>query len=146
VPEQLIASLQVQVVGGPRISASHSLQITAYDKIMVVIPGSDKGDPTVPVTDPANAAVPSIDVEVQPSSSTDRVEFLSISSDRYGSDLVYSVDGGVAGVSLDSTHVFVGNGAVGLLEAAPQTLSFRNGLGAGRDATVTILAGRNATS
>lgn len=144
--EQLTVLVQASILGGPSTSASHSVQLTAYDRVSITVAGADKPDPTLPVSDPANAAVPSIDVEVQPSSAPDRVAVLAITSDHYSADLVYSVAGGASDIELDHAHLLVGAGAMALLGAAPQTLTFRNGMGAGQNANITILAGRQATA
>jgi len=146
--EQVTVLLATNVTGGPSTSVSHSFQLTAYDRVSITIPGVDKPVPNRPVSDPANASVPALAVEVQPSSDTDRVTVLAITSDRYSADLMYSVtDGDTEGakhVALDTGQLLVG-GAVALLRAAPRSLSFRNGMGAGNDANVTIFAGRKAT-
>jgi hypothetical protein len=144
--DQFTVLVQAAIAGGPSTSASHSLQLTAYDRVSITLEGTDKDDPTKPVSDPANNNVPSIEVEVQPTSATERVAVLAITSDRYSVDLVYSVDGGAEDIGLDHAHVFIGAGAIALLKAAPKKLTFRNGMGAGQSANITILAGRQATA
>lgn len=79
--EKISWTLNVQVVGGPKISASKTMTVDAYDKIEVVIPG---GDDTTP-----GAAT----VEVQPGGSG-QVQFMLITSSVYDAKLTYSVDGG----------------------------------------------------
>jgi hypothetical protein len=99
--EKINWTLNVQVVGGPKISASQTLIVDAYDKIDVVIPG---GDSTTPGT---------ATVEVQPGGSG-QVQFLLITSSLYDANLTYSVDGGSA-IQLDAPQLLMGNGAIGLL-------------------------------
>lgn len=144
--EQLTVLVQATITGGPSSSASHSIQLTAYDRVSVTVPGADKPDPSLPMTAPANAGMPEHEVEVQPAADAERVAVLAITSDRYSPDIVYSVDGGSSDIALDNAHLLVGSGAITLLGAAPQVLTFRNGMGAGQDANITILAGRQATA
>lgn len=114
---------------------AHAMPITAYDLIEVVIPGAvDIGSATDTV------------VDVQPTAAAGQVLYLSIHSNRYGANLEYDVDGGASNVALDGPQVFIGQGAIALLGAVPEQLTFRNGLGDGLNATVTILVGRQATS
>lgn len=125
--------LDIQVVGGPGVSATSSLSVDAYDRIEVVIPGGP----------PAKASV-----AVQPGGAG-KVKFLLISADRYSDKLTYDVvdsnkAAGVSGVKLDSQQLLMGGG-VGLLGVSPNQLNFANGLGAAQDVTVTILVGRDAT-
>jgi hypothetical protein len=144
--EQLTVLVKASITGGPAINASHSVQLTAYDRVSVTVPGSDKPDPTKPISDPANAGVPAVDVDVQPSDDAARVVLFAITSDRYSSDLVYSVDGGASDIALDNAHLILGPGAMALLGAAPQKVSIRNGMGNDANANITILAGRQATA
>ncbi len=134
-PKNLSVSIEAGVSGGPSVSASHGIQITAYDSVEVTIPGAaDLGSAT------------DVAVDVQPTAAAGQVLFLSISSSRYGANLEYDVGGGSTNVALDGPHVFVGQGAIALLGAVPEQLTFRNGLGDGLNATLTILVGRQATS
>jgi hypothetical protein len=134
-PSSLVVSLAAEISGWPAVEASQGIQITAHDQVEVEIPGA------------ANlaAAVDTV-VDVQPSAAASQVLFLSIQSSRYGADLEYDVGGGTANIALDGPHVFVGQGSIGLLGAVPEQLTFRNGLGDGLNATVTILVGRQAIS
>lgn len=123
----------VQIIGGPKMSASTTVFVDAYDVIDVEIPG---GDSTTPGT---------ATVEVQPGG-TGQVQFLLITASQYSEQLTYSVTGGVSDVALDAQQMLAGKGAVSLLDAAPGTLSFSNTLGAGKDVSITILVGRKATT
>jgi hypothetical protein len=81
------------------------------------------------------------------------VQFLLINSDQFGDDetpdktLTYSVnDAGVEEtIELDAQQLLMGDGAVGLLDAAsgeePETLHFTNGLD--KPVNIEILVGRN---
>lgn len=125
--------LDVQIDGGPSASATNILNVDAYDKIVLVVPGAAPGT--------ASAAV-------QPGAA--KVKFLLISADRYSDKVTYNVTptsgaSGAKGVKLDSQQMLVGEGAVGLLGAAPNNLDFTNTLGVGNDVTVTILVGRSAS-
>ena len=126
--EKITWTLTVQVSGGPKISKTEPLQVDAYDKIDMVI------------TDGANDK----EVQLQPGSAS-QVDFLLVSSDQYGADLTYKVSN-VAGsaIKLDTLQLLMGEGAVGLLGAAPDKLFFSNGLGT--DAAIEILIGRKATT
>ena len=135
--EKINCTVNVQVVGGPKISTIKTLTVEAYDKIEVKIPGKEEADPGKAT------------VEVQPGD-LDDIKLLLISSDQYSSKLKYTVkdSGGTAGakdVELDSLQVLVGKGAVGMLGVTPVTLDFSNGMGVDKDANVTILVGRMAT-
>ena len=134
-PNSLVVSIAAEISGGPAVEASQGIQVTAYDQVEVDIPGA------------ANlGSATDIVVDVQPTAAASQVLFLSIQSNRYGAGLEYDVSGGASNVTLDGPHVFVGQGAIGLLGAVPEQLTFRNGLGDGLNATVTILVGREAAS
>jgi hypothetical protein len=135
-PETLKWSLTAEIAGGPKVDASRSVQITGYDKIDVLLDGAADLDSAAAVT-----------VDIQPAEDVDRLQFLSITADRYGENFIYSVeDGGVADVVFDGPQVFVGEGAMNLLQSVPSRITFRNGLGAETTARVTILVGRQATA
>ena len=129
--EKINWSVSIQVLGGPKISASQTLTVDAYDKIDVVIADGASGE----------------DVEVQPGS-TGQVQFLLIKSVKYGADLTYSVNAAEADstkrIKLDSQQIFTGEGNVGLLGTSPQKLYFYNSLG--EDAAIQILVGRKAVT
>jgi hypothetical protein len=126
-PVEIRLTLNVQVVGGPSISVSPDpITVDAYDKIQVTV-GTQ-----------ASKAV-----EVQPGDA-DRVQFLLISSDQFGDDLTYKVDPAGSDIKLDAPQLLVGDGAVGLLGAAPKTLTFTNNLA--QDRNIEILVGRKVTA
>jgi hypothetical protein len=126
--EKINWTLNVQVVGGPKMSAFQTVTVDAYDKIGVTVPVGE--------TDK--------EVEVQPGPAG-RVQFLLISSDQFGDDLTYKVNNAGDAIKLDAQQLLIGDGAVGLLGASPpETLSFTNDLA--QDANIEILVGRNATA
>jgi hypothetical protein len=129
--EKINVTLNVQVVGGPRISAFLTREVEAYDKVDVTVAAGD--------TDK--------EVDVQPSA-VGQVEFLMISladATQYGTDITYKINTASAdAINLDAPQVFIGTGAVGLLNlTAPTKLFFSNGLST--DASVQVLVGRDAT-
>ena len=131
-------NLNVEVLGGPKISASQTEIVDAYDKIEVEVPATSDGSTPGEVT-----------IEVQPGDLED-VKFMLIRSDQYSSKLTYTVknSGGTDGatdVELDSLQLLVGKGAVSLLKEPPATLVFSNLIGVNKVANVSILVGRMAT-
>ncbi|MDJ0666697.1 MAG: hypothetical protein QNJ61_05450 [Desulfobacterales bacterium] len=134
--ETLKWKLSVEIEGGPKIEASRSVQVTAYDKVDVELPGAADLVSATPVS-----------VDVLPDTAADRLEVLVLMSDHYGPNLTYTVDGGgAADVLFDGPQTFIGDGAVGLLQAVPQKIIFNNGLGEDVTARITILVGRQATA
>ena len=127
-PAAITWTVNVQITGGPKLSASQTLTVDAYDKIEVLSPDGAADQ----------------EVEVQPGGAG-QVRFLSIKSSPYGAGLTYKVnDAGADAITLDTLHLLIGGGAVGLLGDPPATLLFSNALGS--SATVEILVGRNATT
>ena len=125
--EKINWTLNVQVIGGPKLSASNTMTVDAYDKIQVAIEAGE--------TDKK--------VEVQPGGAG-HVQFLLILSDPYDELLTYKVnDSGGTAVKLDGPHLLIGKGAVALLSSAPSSFFFSNGLS--KNASVEILIGREAT-
>src|SRR5215218_4057138 len=116
-PEKINWTLNVQVVGGPKMAASKTVEVDAYDKIQVTV------------------AVEEVkEVEVQPGTKKGRVQFLLINSDQFGDNddtLTYQVDDGDP-IALDAPQLFVGDGAVGSLgktpDDPPKILTFSNKL------------------
>lgn len=120
------------------LDTSRSVDVEAYDQTNVSVPGNDPGTTTNPT--------PTVTANIQPSSQLTDIHFVFISSDRYGPELTYSVSGtgGATDVILDGPQLFAGAGMVNRLGAAPQTIVFKNEMGAGKDASVMILVGRTA--
>ncbi|HEX6938792.1 MAG TPA: hypothetical protein VF158_05230 [Longimicrobiales bacterium] len=126
-PQKVSWTVSVQVLGGPKITASDTMTVDAYDRLDVVV----------------EAGAENKEVEVQPGAAG-QVQFVSISSSAYGPELTYRVNSDTANeVALDGQHVLIGSGAVGLLGAAPNTLYFSNDLT--EDVSVTVLVARKAT-
>lgn len=126
--ENINWTLNIQVTGGPKVSVSETITVDAYDKIQVIVEdgASDK------------------EVQIQPGD-LGQVQFLLISSDQYSADLSYKVNEDTAdAIKLDALQLLIGDGAVGLLGAAPEKLLFSNNLGS--DASIQILVGRKATT
>jgi len=126
--ETITWSLSVQVNGGPKLSDSQALTVDAYDKIAVSI---DDG-------------AADQEVQVQPGSSG-QVQFLMIQADSYSDQVTYKVNSASATdtVALDSLQLYMGDGAIGRLDPAPETLFFSNSSGA--TVSLGILVGRKAT-
>jgi hypothetical protein len=127
--EKINWTVNIQVMGGPAISETKTIEVDAYDKIDVVIEDG--------TTDK--------EVQVQPGSTG--VQFLMIKTDNYGDKLKYKVNDGTSSTSdinLDSpVHLFIGSGSIGLFGKAPIKFLFSNSLG--KNAAVNILVGRDAT-
>ncbi len=120
-PESINWTLNVQVVGGPQVSASDAITVGAYDKIEAVVPSN--GGTTV---------------NVQPG---DGAQFLLITASSY-EHLTYQVDVSVTPITLDGPHLLIGAGAVSLLGATQNQFTFSNSDGG--DITVSVLVGRDA--
>lgn len=120
-------TLSVQVVEGPSIAATRTIDVDAYDKIQVRIEQGAAGKV----------------VEVQPGGAG-RVQLLVITSSEFSELLTYKVNNAGADVILDAEQVFMGDGGVSLLGAVPETLAFTNALA--NDVDVVILVGRNASA
>ncbi len=133
--QKIAWSYSVQAAGSSKLSGSGTVEAQAVDQLEIEVPGGTEGTP-------GEAAV-----QVQPADDLAQVRFLALipeeAEDPAG--LSYSVTGGAADVALDAPQVFIG-GAVGLLQAAPETITFENTRGAEAATTVTILVGRQATS
>lgn len=133
-PEKIHVTIDVQVVGGPKLSVSLEQEVEAYDKIQVSVEKNATNK----------------EVELQPSSSSGQVKFLMISltdSNNYGDQVTYKVnssDPSAQTIPLDAPQVLIGAGGVKmLLDAPPQSLFFTNNLN--EDISVQILVGRDAT-
>lgn len=121
-PEKINWTLNVQVVGGPKVSGSDTIEVDAYDKIEAVV-----------------SAGGSATVDVQPA---DGAQFLLITASSY-ENITYEVDGSGTAVTLDGPHVLIGSGAVSLLGGTQNQFVFSNG--GTEDVTVGFLVGRDAT-
>jgi hypothetical protein len=129
VAEKINWTLSAQVVGGPRISVSDALTVDAIDKIGVPV-----------------ASAESKTVEIQPGDEG-RVQFLLINlaaTEQFGDGLTYKVNDTTTEVRVDGPQMFIGDGAVGLLQQPPNTLTFTNNLT--QDVDVQILVGRKAVT
>lgn len=126
--EKITYSISAQVANGPKISESKTIDLEAYDKTQVI------------VVDTAS----DLEINIQPDGSG-LAKFLAITASAYGANLTYKVNSAASTtvITLDGPHLFVGTGAVGLLDAAPTKLFFSNSTGA--DVTVNMLVGRDAT-
>lgn len=120
-------NVQAAVAGGPSLNLNQpAVTVDAYDSVQVALPDGASG------------------VAVGIAVGSGKVGMVIISSDQYGANLSYTVDGGSSNV-LDGPHVFIGSGAVSFLHpgGTPSSLSFSNTLG--KTANLSILVGRNLT-
>ena len=129
--EQIKWNINAQAVGGPKILASDTIEIEAYDKIDVTVEAE------------------SVDKEVQIlPGEAGQVQFLLIKSDHYGDALTYKVNDSADVIQLDALHMLMGNGAIGLLNGPLEKLVFSNDLVLSSEkipASVEILIGRKVT-
>ena len=137
-PTSVSWSVNVSVCGGPQLTESRAGEVEAFDVIKITVPAGEVGAPGEAT------------VEVQPAAAAEDVLLVLIKSDRYSQApdeelLKFSVEGGQQDIALDAPQWLVGRGAIGLLGASPKKLEFQNELGAGNDAAITIIVGRNAT-
>jgi hypothetical protein len=127
VAEKIKYSLTFQVVNGTSIPVSGEVEPEAYEKIQLTVP----------------AGAADLSTNLQPSG-TKLADFLLIKSSKYGDSLTYKVNNaGATAIALDGPHVFIGSGAVAILDTDPTQLLFSNGLA--DDVTIDILLGRDAT-
>ncbi|MDD5094790.1 MAG: hypothetical protein PHV74_10495 [Dehalococcoidia bacterium] len=125
--EKIKYSVNVQVVGGTSIPITGEITPEAYAKIQIIVA----------------AGAADVPVNLQPSGAN-LAEFLLIKSSAYDDALTYKVNDATAtAISLDAPHIFIGKGAVAILDASPTQLLFSNGLTS--DVTIDILIGRDAT-
>jgi hypothetical protein len=127
--------LIVDVDGVPCMKTGKTMVFEAHDEIKKTVP--------------ANTVAGGVGIEVQPGG-MGQVELLVISSSKYGkedSHVSYSInsadDTPDNRIKLDSAQVLMGEGAVGLLGQAPNTLYFYNQTET--DADIHILVGRQTT-
>jgi hypothetical protein len=122
--EKIKYSINVQIVGGTSIPITGELQPEAYEKIQIAITAGED-----------------MEVNLQPEGD-EMADFLLIKPSSPGPELTYKVNDDTAtAISLDSPHLFIGKGAVSILDPAPKKLFFHNGLDS--DVTIDILLGRN---
>jgi hypothetical protein len=127
-PETIVLTLGAEVASGPTVKESRTLTVDAYDKISVTIPDGTSNQEVA--LSPGGAGT---------------MRLLIVKSSVYGDALKYTVNAGTADHVLDQPHVLIGIGAVGLYGSEPAKLVFDNALGAGKDAQIQILIGRDAT-
>lgn len=120
-PEKINWTLNVQVVGGPKISTSDSIEVDIYSKLGIPISGGE--------------AVTIVDVLAG-----SEADFLLITASNY-TDITYAVDGG-SGITLDGPHTLIGAGAVGLIGATQNQFAFTNNTS--DEVIIDILVGRSA--
>jgi hypothetical protein len=104
-PEKIAWSMSARVDGGPQISINEILEVEAYEKVNVILPGQKKTT-----------------IEVQQSEGLARL--ILIAPDKY-EKLHFSVDGG-SPIALDHPIMLVGEGAVNLLGKKQNVLEFNN--------------------
>ncbi len=127
-PETIVLTIGAEVASGPTLKESRTLALDAYDKISVTVPDGTTN----------------MEVQLQPGG-TGSTRLLIIKSSQYGDALKYTVNTGTTDHVLDEPHVLIGAGAVGLFGSEPTKFVFDNALGAGKDAQIQILIGRDAT-
>jgi hypothetical protein len=134
----VIATINMQIPGGPQLDASNTLPIEAYDRIEVdVNPGDTKKV-----------------ISIQPGSAS-QLRALVIKSSIYDDSgkVTYAVSSGGSDsheVNLDGPQVFLGPGALSLFGVDPPVaLKVTNGLtaapGTDKKVHLEILIGRDAT-
>jgi hypothetical protein len=127
-PETIVLTIGAEGASGPTLKESRTLALDAYDKISVTVPDGTTN----------------MEVQLQPGG-TGSTRLLIIKSSQYGDALKYTVNTGTTDHVLDEPHVLIGAGAVGLFGSEPTKFVFDNALGAGKDAQIQILIGRDAT-
>jgi len=131
-PEVIDISVSAKIRSGPAMAFATSMELNAYDKIEVSIPGTDTG----------GGSAGNETVQLIPVATTD-VKCLVIQATQYSADLSYEVNGAGTSIVVDSPQSFIGEGAVSsLAAAAPSTLEFTNNMV--DDVDITILVGRSA--
>jgi hypothetical protein len=126
-------SVNVEVQNGPKYARTQALDVEAFEKIQVSVPGED----------PATAGKPGkASIAVLPTGSL--AQFLLITSDKFDpAKLTYKVPGNSPDFVLDGPHMLAG-GAIAIL-GQPKKVDVSNNMGPGQDATITIVVGRDAT-
>ena len=124
--ETIKYSLSFQVAGGLSLPISSEMAVDAYEKIQVAVP----------------AGATDMTINLQPDGAH-LAAFLLIKSSAYGDSLTYKVNTSTTSIVLNGPHIFIGNGAVSILNSSPTKLLFSNALTG--DVTIDILLGRDAT-
>jgi len=127
--EKINWTLNIHVEGGPKVLASESLEVEAYDMIEVKIMKDDENK----------------EVHIQPGDAG-QVQLLLIKSDIYGDELTYKVNEKTDIIKLDALQVLIGDGAVKLLGESPKKLKFTNKLAEPDHVKIQIFVGRKATT
>ena len=117
-------AVNVQVTGGPKLAATQSLSVDAYDMIDLSIKKASTAD-----------------VEIEPGVAG-RVKLVLITADLYDT-LSYEADGKAH--ALDGPALLVGGGAVALLQAKLGSLKFTN-KHATEPRTIHVFVGRNVVA
>jgi hypothetical protein len=128
-PETIVLTIGAEVASGPTLKESRTLALDAYDKISVTVPDGTTN----------------MEVQLGPGGAAGSTRLLIVKSSQYGDALKYTVNSGTTDHVLDQPHVLIGAGAVGLFGSEPAKFVFDNALGAGKDAQIQILIGRDAT-
>ena len=134
----VIATINLQIPGGPKLDASNTLPVEAYDRVEVEVSPGDTNKV----------------IELQPGRAS-QLRALVIKSSIYDDTgkLTYAVSDGTsdsAEVNLDGPQVFLGPGAISLFNVDPPVaLKVSNaliaGAGTNNKARLEILIGRDAT-
>jgi hypothetical protein len=122
VSEILKYSMNFQIVRGASLSIPGEIKLEGYEKIQVAVAASATSTITLP----------------------SGIQFLIIKSTTYGDALSYKVNSETTAIKLNAAHVFMGTGAVSILNAAPAKLVFTNGLTG--DVTLDLLIGIDAAT
>lgn len=128
------STIKVEIEGAGTLSAIHSIDVHAFDKIEISVPAESGGTP--------GSAV----VDVQPGGAG-RVKLLLITASQYSNEskeLSYSVTGGTSDILLDAPQLLVGDGALKLLGTTQNVFTFSNEFSSATK--VQILTGRNAVA
>lgn len=123
--EKISWMLNVQVQGGPKIAASDTIEVDAYDKFEAkVLVGETK------------------EIQLQPSDDVTKVDLILIKPDKPHEDLTYTINALTDSIKLDAAQLLIGEGAVSLFAEVPTKLVITNGSPA--DVFIQILVGREA--
>jgi len=113
--------MNFQISRGASLSIPGEVKLEAYEKIQVVIAASASSTISLP----------------------SGIQFLVIKSSAYGDALTYKINSETTVIKLNSAHVFMGTGAVAILNTAVAKLVVSNGLTG--DVTLDLLVGIDAT-